>query len=55
MREYEGWLTADVPFGCARFEVREGEGDGSSKTVFTATAVRRGKGAKSEVNEAKAK
>jgi hypothetical protein len=55
VREYDGWLTADVPFGCARFEVREGSGDGPRKTVFTATAARSGKGAKSEVDEARAR
>ena len=55
LREYEGWLTADVPFGWARFEVREGPRDGPGQTVFTATAVRSGKGAKAEVNEALAK
>jgi hypothetical protein len=55
VREYDGWLTADVPFGCARFEVREGTGDGPRKIVFAATAARSGKGAKAQVNEAKAK
>ena len=55
VREYDGWLTADVPFGCARFEVCEGAADGPRKVVFTATAARRGKGAKAEVDEAKAK
>ena len=55
VREYEGWLTADVPFGCARFEVREGQGDGRLRTIFTATAARSGKGAKAEVDETKAR
>jgi hypothetical protein len=55
VREYDGWLTADVPFGCARFEVREGQGDGPRKTIFSAAASRGGKGAEAEVNEAKAK
>jgi hypothetical protein len=54
-REYHGWLVADVPFGCARFEVREGKGDDPVKTVFTATAVRTGKGATGEVDEEKAR
>jgi hypothetical protein len=54
-REYHGWLTADVPFGCARFEVREARGDGPLKVVFTATAARSGKDAKPEVDEAKAR
>jgi hypothetical protein len=55
VREYGGWLTADVPFGCARFEVREGQGDGRLRTIFTATAARSGKGAKAEVDETKAR
>ncbi len=54
-REYDAWLTTDVPFGCARFEVREAKGDGPLKVVFTATAARSGKGAKAEVDEAKAR
>jgi hypothetical protein len=54
-QEYHGWLTADVPFGCARFEMREGKGDGPVKTVFKATAARSGKGARAEVDESKAR
>jgi hypothetical protein len=53
--EYDGWLTADVPFGCARFEVREGKGAAAGKSVFTATAARSGKDAKAEVDEGAAK
>jgi hypothetical protein len=53
--EYRGWLTADVPFGCARFEVRKGEGDGPLRTVFTATAARAGRGATAEVDESRAR
>jgi hypothetical protein len=54
-REYHGWLTADVAFGCVRFEVRESEGDRPPKTVFTAAAARTGKGAKPDVDEAQAR
>jgi hypothetical protein len=49
--EYQGWLTADVPFGCARFEVFERSGDGQAKRVFAATAARTGRDAKAEVDE----
>lgn len=49
---YHGWLTKDVPFGWARFEIRELTG-GASKTIFTATAVKAGQNAKSEVDETK--
>jgi hypothetical protein len=49
--EYRGWLSADVPFGCARFEVVEGTG----KTIFAAKAARSGRDAKAEVDETKAK
>jgi hypothetical protein len=49
--EYHGWLSADVPFGCARFEVVEGSG----KTIFAAKAARSGRDAKAEVDETKSK
>jgi hypothetical protein len=47
--EYHGWLTKDVPFGCARFEVREVPRTGPARTIFTAAAARSGSKAKSEV------
>jgi hypothetical protein len=53
--EYHVWLTAEVPFGWAKFEVREAAGKAASQTVFTAVAVKSGEGAKSEVDESKAK
>jgi hypothetical protein len=49
--EYRGWLTDEVPFGCARFEVVEGAG----KVIFAAKAVRSGRDAKAEVDEGKVK
>jgi hypothetical protein len=49
--EYRGWLTDEVPFGCARFEVIEGAG----KVIFAAKAVRSGRDAKAEVDERKVK
>ncbi len=55
LREYQGWLTADVPFGCARFEVGEAQGDGPLRTIFTATAARSDKGAKAELDKSKAR
>jgi hypothetical protein len=53
--EYHGWLTAEVPFGCARFEVREGTGEGPLRTTFTAVVAKRGDGAKGEVDTSKVK
>jgi hypothetical protein len=53
--EYQGWLTNDVPFGCARFEVFEVSQGGPVKRVFSATAVRAGRGARSEVDESRAR
>jgi hypothetical protein len=51
--EYHGWLTDAVPFGWARLEIRERDG-GATRTVFLAQARRRGQGARSEVDQAKA-
>jgi hypothetical protein len=53
--EYQGWLSNDVPFGCARFEVLEIPQGGPVKRVFSATAVRAGRGARSEVDESRAR
>jgi hypothetical protein len=53
--EYRGWLTADVPFGCVRFEIYEKIGDGPQRRIFTADAVLGGRGAKAEVNEPRGK
>lgn len=49
--EYQGWLSVDVPFGCARYEILETSGDGPAKRIFTATAARTGRGARPEVDE----
>jgi hypothetical protein len=51
--EYHGWLTADVPFGWARFEIREPT-DGAAKTTFRAVAQATGSGARSELDETRA-
>ncbi len=53
--EYRGWLSADVPFGCARFEIYEGPAGGTPKKIFSAVAARGGRDAKSEVDETRAK
>jgi hypothetical protein len=53
--EYRGWLTADVPFGCVRFEIYEKIGDGPQRRIFTAEAVLSGRGAKAEVDESRGK
>jgi hypothetical protein len=54
-RDYDGWLSDKVPFGCARFEIREATDKGAARLVFRAVASRSGDGAVSELNEAKAK
>jgi hypothetical protein len=54
-QEYHGWLTKDVPFGVAKFEIHEKSGDAAPRVLFTATANRSGKDAKSELDETKAK
>ncbi len=50
---YHGWLTGKVPFGWARFRIREGTGE-ATRILFTASAVTIGAGARSEVNESRA-
>jgi hypothetical protein len=52
--EYHAWLTGEVPFGWARLEVRERPSDQRTRTVFSATAEKTGKGARSELDETKA-
>jgi hypothetical protein len=52
---YDGWLTDTVPFGWSRFEIREVRGEGPGRKVFTAAVARTGPGARSEVDESKAK
>jgi hypothetical protein len=52
--EYHAWLTADVPFGWARMEVRETFDQAGPRTVFTATIARSGRQARSELGERKA-
>jgi hypothetical protein len=41
--EYHGWLSPDLPFGWARMEIRQPNGDGPPQTVFRATASRTGR------------
>jgi hypothetical protein len=53
--EYVGWLTDRVPFGWARFEIHEKAESGPSRTIFTASAVRSGKKAISEVDQTKSR
>jgi hypothetical protein len=53
--EYRGWLSAEVPFGCARFEIYEGPAGGAAKKVFAASAARSGRDAKAELDETKAR
>jgi hypothetical protein len=52
---YQGWLTGEVPFGCARFEVFEKSASGPPRRIFTAVAARTGRGARPEVDESKAR
>jgi hypothetical protein len=47
---YHGWLTDEVPFGCARFEIREEKDGAAPRILFSATASRTGKGARSELD-----
>jgi hypothetical protein len=51
--EYHGWLTRDVPFGWARMELREQTGAAAPRVIYTATVVRRGQDATSEVDESR--
>lgn len=53
--EYQGWLTKDVPFGCARFEIHEKSTDAGWRVLFSALAARAGTDAKSELDETKVK
>lgn len=48
--EYRAWLTNQIPFGIARFEVWAKVGTDSAWLAFAAEAARRGTGAKSEVD-----
>jgi hypothetical protein len=41
--EYRGWLSEEVPFGWARFEIREARGRSSQQTIFTAVVKRTGR------------
>lgn len=52
--EYHGWLVDQVPFGWAKFEIRERIGDAPARVLFSAEAVRSGKAARSELDETKA-
>ena len=53
--EYRGWLVSGVPFGWAKFEIVEHTNENLPRVVFRATAHKSGAGAKSELDEAKAK
>lgn len=48
--EYRAWLTSDIPFGVARFEVWGRVGDEPVRLLFQAEATKIGSGAKSEIN-----
>jgi hypothetical protein len=50
---YHGWLTGEVPFGWARFEIRETT-DGADRILFHAVAQETGSGARSELDETRA-
>lgn len=47
---YRGWLTDQVPFGWAKFEVEQTTGADAARVVLSAAAVKRGVGAKAEVD-----
>jgi hypothetical protein len=51
--EYRAWVTRDVPFGVAKFEIREPMG--GARTIFVATAERSGTDARSELDETTAR
>jgi hypothetical protein len=53
--EYHAWLTDRVPFGWARFEIRERSARRPARLVFTVTAQRSGMGAASELDESAAR
>jgi hypothetical protein len=53
--EYHGWLTREVPFSWAALTVREKRGDAAARTVFSAAVTRTGRGAKSEVDQSRAR
>lgn len=46
---YDGWLTDEVAFGWAKFEIHEQNGIGPPRLVFSASATKSGKGAKGEL------
>jgi hypothetical protein len=53
--DYYAWLTPEAPFGWCKIELKENTGTASGRTVFTALAVKKGKDAKSELDETKAR
>jgi hypothetical protein len=53
--EYRAWMTREVPFGVAKFEIRERMDGGAARTLFVATAERSGKEAKGELDETSAR
>lgn len=52
-REYRVWMTERVPFGWARFDIREATAGEDGRTVFSAEVLKRGAGAASELDETK--
>ena len=51
--KYAAWMTEEIPFGWARFDIEDTVGGGVARTVFTARAARKGKGEKGEVDESR--
>jgi hypothetical protein len=46
---YHAWLTPELPFGWAKFEVREQTSRNTDRLIFSAVAVRKGNEARSEM------
>jgi hypothetical protein len=49
MLEYHGWLTNEVPFGCAKFTIHEHTAKDHRRLAFTAVASKQGHDARSGV------
>jgi hypothetical protein len=52
---YHGWLTDDVPLGCARFEIQKEQTGAPPRLLFKAEAYRTGDGARSELDPARSR
>lgn len=52
--EYRCWLSEDAPFGWAKIEIHEKAGAAGFQMIFSAEAAKKGRDAKSEVDETKA-